>query len=68
MTFLTQKVGLIEELYEILGEQVHDQLGRIFKPSKKAPPTKLLKVQQKDFDGYILKIRKVKIGIFLILE
>jgi hypothetical protein len=50
----------MEDLYEILEEQVLDQLGGIINPQKKSLPNpNIMKVQQKDFDSYVLKIRKV---------
>ena len=52
----------MEDLYEIVQEQVIDQVGEMLQPSKKAvlSPTLFKSVQQKDFDLYIARLRKVK--------
>jgi hypothetical protein len=51
---------LVEELYNIFQDQILDQLGEIINPQKKLGSSpKLLKIQEKDFEFYMEKIKKV---------
>lgn len=51
---------LVEELYNIFQDQILDQLGEIINPQKKLGSSpKLLKIQEKDFEFYMDKIKKV---------
>ncbi len=55
------KTTLVEELYNIFQDQILDQLGEIISPQKKLGSSpKLLKIQEKDFEFYMEKIKKVK--------
>lgn len=60
----------MEDLYEILQEQIIDQVGEILQPSKKTilSPKLFKDVQQKDFDLYIARLRKVKYFTIKFLE
>lgn len=51
----------MEDLYEILQEQIIDQVGEMLQPTKKIStnPMFIKDVQQKDFDLYITRLRKV---------
>lgn len=51
----------MDDLYEILHDQVIDQFGEILQPKVRPvlSPKLLKQVQQKDFDLYIARLRKV---------
>jgi len=60
--FNTPKRGsIIDDLYEIVQEQVIDQVGGMLQTSRKptVSPKLLKSVQQQDFDLYIARLRKV---------